>query len=87
MLADAYRMSYLPRNVRHVTTCDSTRMLQARYLKGLHSVKRFSAQSVQLVLRFFRSQRNEFCFMHSLYTVGQNLKKKSYVKYLDVNVR
>ena len=52
-LADAYRMSYLPRDLRHITTCDSTRLLQAQYLKSLHSVKLFCAQSLLLVLCSF----------------------------------
>lgn len=46
-------MSYLPTDLRHITTCDSTRLLQAQYLKSLHSVKLFYTQSLLLVLRSF----------------------------------
>jgi hypothetical protein len=46
-------MSYLPRDLRHITTCDSMRLLDAQYLKSLHSVKLFHAQSFVLNLRSF----------------------------------
>jgi len=46
-------MSYLQRDLRHITTCDRTRLLQAQYLKSLHSVKLFYAQSLLLVLGSF----------------------------------
>jgi hypothetical protein len=46
-------MSYLPTDLRHITTCDSTRLLQAQNLKSLHSVKLFYTQSLLLAFRSF----------------------------------
>lgn len=73
-------MSYLPRDLRHITTCDSTRLLQAQDLKSLHSVKLFYAQSLLLVLRSF-DRKASSCDLSIHFALSESYENKLHLVF------
>jgi hypothetical protein len=69
-LADVYRMSYLPRDLRHITTCDSMRLLEAGSVSKKSSFcKAFPHTVLAIGFTFFWLEDTQFRLNHLLSTV------------------